>query len=264
MVVAAGCATTQRSDALVDDEALTTIEIERYQYRVGQLSQLWADGVVELRWHDESGKHVTQGDLEAWVVEDDHTALRVSKLGEVLLWLGSDQTTRWAFDLTKEPTTLQTHSSEESKRSWVDPRDLRCLLGIEPIPIGNGEVILIEGETVTTSDRRRLTIDPATGVATVIELLDEDGAVWARATHQVRSIRQVDRPGVPLSQRPHMAFAIDIKVIGGDDLVKMSFEEISTDLTSQPLQMLFDLDRLTQALQPQRHLTPASTPGAAP
>src|SRR5262245_18852154 len=66
--------------------------------RVAQLKTLYGDGVLQIRWTDEQGhSHSDQGDMELWLNLPRKTALRVDKVGEVLLWLGSDDDRVWIF-----------------------------------------------------------------------------------------------------------------------------------------------------------------------
>ncbi|MCA9297098.1 MAG: hypothetical protein KC983_11285, partial [Phycisphaerales bacterium] len=80
-----------------------------YNRRIDQLVETYARGVVELRWTDGDGnRHMEpQVDLDIWINLPRHTSFRMEKLGELLLWAGSDEASFWLFDLIDKPTTLR-------------------------------------------------------------------------------------------------------------------------------------------------------------
>src|SRR5262245_15242428 len=110
-----------------------------HNQRIEQLRKLYADGVVEIRWKDKNGNHYEQGNMELWLQLPRRTALRVEKLGEVRLWLGSDDQRYWLFDLTSDEKVLHTGThdqvvQEETGALAVKPLALIDLMAMTPLP----------------------------------------------------------------------------------------------------------------------------------
>jgi hypothetical protein len=139
---AGGCQLFPRAESRSSMPAPTYQQLQAaHNERIAGLNRLYAQGVIEIRWKDDRGAHFEQGDLELWLQLPTHTALRVDKLGEVLLWLGSNDQRWWLFDLTNSndrPLYLGEHG--EPIRTTgpaaisIRPLALVNLLGLCPLP----------------------------------------------------------------------------------------------------------------------------------
>ncbi len=74
--------------------------------RLNRLETVYGSGIIELRWRDEDGRHYEQGNMELWLGLPRRVALRVFKAGRDFLWIGSDDSHFWIFDMTGDETIL--------------------------------------------------------------------------------------------------------------------------------------------------------------
>src|SRR5687768_10032175 len=107
-IAVGGCKSQPQGDNASRPAATPTYQelAAAHNRRVELLSRVYADGVIEIEWEDRDGQHHEQGDMELWIALPRNTALRVEKLGEVLLWLGSNQEHWWLFDMVSKEKVL--------------------------------------------------------------------------------------------------------------------------------------------------------------
>lgn len=239
--------------------------------RVARLTQIYAIGVIEIRWTDRKGKHFEQGNMELWIHQPRRTALRVEKLGEPLLWLGSNDTQYWLFDLLGDERALHlgSHDSAQGQSSGgtglmidIKPLSLLDLVGITAI---NAD----EPAAVRYSAQHKAWVIAATGqggpmqiyfdrqslLPNRIESLDEAGNIIAHSTLQ--RYKSVTMPGVSPLAFPKLAHQIDIVApptpagAGGGE-VKIVMDNSTTVVDATQLQRVFDLEQLKRALRPGR------------
>lgn len=108
--------------------------------RLDALPTLALRGVAELRWSDEDGAHVEDGDFELVVRMPSDTALRVTKLGERVLWAGSGSGRWWLFEPKATPSRVRVGSADAPAddadaglMGLMRPAQLLATLGIGPI-----------------------------------------------------------------------------------------------------------------------------------
>ncbi|MCH6551380.1 MAG: methyl-accepting chemotaxis protein, partial [Planctomycetes bacterium] len=150
VVLAAGCVATSPIPP-PEAPAYGTIA-GAHNARIERLRTIYSRGVLEIRWSDETGRHFEQGSVDLWVALPRHTALRVAKLGEVVLWLGSDDHHYWLFDRFAQETTLVVGAHDEAP--WpvhataftVRPLSLLDLMGLTPLPDGAALDVVFDAE----------------------------------------------------------------------------------------------------------------------
>ncbi len=248
--------------------------IASHNERVAKLTTTYSRGVIEVRWRDDRGKHQHQGDLDFYRSTDDRTALSITKVGERLLWLGSNEQEYWLFDLTDktdrvlyrgrndEPLTAE-GSSAALQAFGIRPQDLLDLLALRMI---DETAIADEPPAydrkrkayVLVAENMRLSVDRSTLLPVRVELLDATGKVVAESTHA--RYETVEMPGVAPLARPKMAELIDIRQ--GESLsnaetgitgeIKIAINDTTTVVDQKQLQRVFDLDTLIKSLQPDR------------
>lgn len=246
--------------------------------RVARLTQIYASGVIEIRWTDRKGKHFEQGNMELWIHQPRRTALRVEKLGEPLLWLGSNDTQYWLFDLLGDERVLHlgSHDSAHGPSSSgtglmidIKPLALLDLVGVTPINADepadvnyNAQhqawMIAISGQ----GGPMQMYFDRQSLLPKRIESLGEAGNIIAHATLQ--RYKSVTMQGVSPLAFPKLAHQIDIILpstssaardqpsgaAGGE--VKIVMDHSTTVINSTQLQAVFKLERLKQSLRPGR------------
>lgn len=243
--------------------------VAAHNERVAKLGATYSDGVIELRWSDERGKHFEQGDLELWQTSDNRTALQISKLGERLLWMGSSGEQWWLFDLmNKDERVLIVGTHEDLGDRFgaigVKPLGLLDLLGLSPIdcvtdanqPVtANNDLHAFMLDAKGRGGRLRIAFDQSTLLPKRIELLDATGAVAAAST--LSRYASVDVPGMAIMALPKLPLTIDIhreQAVGssmaGD--AKIALNETVGEIKEKAASQIFDLDRLTAAMRPDR------------
>lgn len=257
------------SPALAENVPTPQQIIASHNERVAKLGTTYSDGVIELRWSDERGKHFEQGDLELWQTSDNRTALQVSKLGERLLWMGSSGEQWWLFDLMNKDDRvllLGTHEDlgERFGALGVKPLGLLDLLGLSPIEgatdadqpaLVSNDIRAFTLEVKGRGGRLRIAFDQATLLPKRIELLDATGAVAAVST--LSRYASVDVPGMAIMALPKMPLTIDIHreqsvgdTMAGD--AKIALNETVGEIKEKAALQIFDLERLTAAMRPDR------------
>lgn len=212
------------------------------QNRTALLNELVGRGVIEFHWHDEDGKHRVQGDFDFWRLENA-ISLRVSKAGEGLMWMGGDEKNHWMFDMLGDETTL---SINQQDVIFSDILDTLVLLGLNPLPkgnmnIANGVVTVQENDRTWTT-----TFDPATH--RILEINVEDEHHHISALHR-KGIK------VELIERNRLVWPvtgglIDIASTTADATTKIDFAWISTDISEEKMDRVFDFAFLRRALKP--------------
>ena len=141
------CSCAPQKHYTADDWAEKLPRLQKYQEsRTYQFGKLVGHGVIEFSWEDEKGHHRKQGDFDFWK-SGESISLRISKVGELLIWVGSDSDTNWMFDLTEDDTTLRIDDEESL---FADSSILLVLIGLAPIPEGD---IVVEQDVVKTTEK---------------------------------------------------------------------------------------------------------------
>lgn len=177
--------------------------VARQALRLRRLQFLESNGVVEIRWRDAKGRHFEQGDLTLYSMPPWKTALNISKAGERLMWIGSDEAQWWLFSFLDKPSTVSVRTWNDNASldmSVVSPRAFLHLSGLTALPdpatvsvrmLPDGKRLQVEGRPPplptteggeVVEQRMRWTIDAATGFPAEIELLADDGTAIARST----------------------------------------------------------------------------------
>lgn len=251
--------------------ALTAAElIEEHNVRAAQLDQLHAYGVLKITWMDERGEHSDQGDAELWIDQPSRTALRVDAVGEVLLWLGSNNESWWLFDMINEPSTLHVRHGSASRDSLADsanrkdeniiplhPLVLLDLLGITPLRQLEGEAAMYD------SQAKRWTLRAASPNATLnlvfsesgqlmtIEALDASGDIVAVSV--LRDEASVAVRGVNPLNWPKAATHITITLADQSGSVLLALNnDMKAALEDRQAARVFDLEAIKASLKPDR------------
>ena len=257
VVLAAGCAATPPIPP-AEAPAYGTIA-GAHNARIERLRTIYSRGVLEIRWSDETGRHFEQGSVDLWVSLPRHTALRVAKVGEVLLWLGSDDHHYWLFDRFAQETTLVVGRHEDAPRPvhatalTVRPLSLLDLMGLTPLPEGPAVDIVFDAdrdawalETVGAGGPMRLYLDRAKLLPKRVEVLSEKGEVTLYSDlGRYKSVKLTGGAGLV---NPKLATLVDIAATGDSARLKLALDSPNDDANPQ----VFRLERLIRALQPDR------------
>ncbi len=237
------------------DVELPTYEslARRHNERVDRVQELSARGVVELRWTDEDGRHLEQGDIDVWIAMPDRIALNISKFSERFMWIGSGAGRAWLFDFRGDRTTLDVVDAGDGRRQGgpvpINPATLVALCGLirlpaTPVPVEYDRDLDAFAVTVAASVPLRMLLDRATGLPVRAELL-EDGAVLVSSMLKLDRYDRLEMAGAA-GFGPEVPTLIDIT--GGEGLqVKLSVRgPRDTGVKDQ----FFDLEWLKERFEP--------------
>ncbi len=257
VLLSAGCVAIQPMPP-PEDPAYETI-VATHNARLERLRTIYSRGVIEIRWTDETGRHFEQGNVDLWVSLPRRTALRVEKLGEVLLWIGSDDDHYWLFDLLAQETTLVVGAHEDAPRPvhatalTVRPLSLLDLMGLTPLPDGAAVDIVFDAErdawaleTVGAGGPIRLYLDRAKLLPKRVEVLSEKGEVTLYSN--LRRYKSVKLTGAAGMANPKLATLVDIAATNDSARLKLALDSPNDEANEQ----VFRLERLIRALQPAR------------
>ena len=240
-IVMASCG--QKSATTSHPKSSTPEEIRAQQKsRTALFNALVGRGVIEFHWRDDDGLHRVQGDFDFWRLGNS-ISLRVSKAGEVLIWMGGDEQNHWMFDMLGDETTL---SINQKDVIFSDILDTLVLLGLNPLP--NGDMTMKKGVvTVQTNERTWIaTFDPTTHRVLEIEVSDELHHISALHRKGIK-VELIDKNRLVW---PVTGGLIDIKSTTEDAMTKIDFAWISTDTNEERMDRVFDLKFLQRALKP--------------
>lgn len=270
LILIAGC--QSKGDAVVPGPAPEYRSLANaHNARVAQLERVYADGVIEIRWQDRKGRHLEQGNMELWFQQPSQTALRVEKLGEVLLWVGSDDTRYWFFDMLGDETVLRTGTHDEpikaaaSNAFNVRPLVLLDLLGFAVLPVAPTTEPAVEFDPKNRTwavefqgraSRLRMHFDPATLMPTRMESLTSAGEPALISTlSRYESVFQKGKSPAAFPKMPEV-----IKIVSqptNDDQTQSGevgffVNEATTEIDRVELTRVFDLERLIKGMAPAR------------
>lgn len=143
---------TSSAGPVVDAEAAKARFAEivaAHNARSARLESLESRASLELRYCDADGEHFDQCEADVFLASGGRGALRATKVGNNLLWVGSDGKRGWIFRLEREPTSLtvfedigafapgQRFAGEGSAEfSLLSPSAVRTIAGFGAIPDG--------------------------------------------------------------------------------------------------------------------------------
>lgn len=106
--------------------------------RLASIPTLAMRGVAELRWTDDTGAHLEDGDFELVLRAPLDTSLRVTKFGERVMWAGSGNGQWWLFEPKAQPSRVTVGSigapgGADGLLALMRPAHLLATLGLRPI-----------------------------------------------------------------------------------------------------------------------------------
>lgn len=244
---------------------------ERHNQRVALLDTLYADGVIELKWRDEQGRHAEQGDLDLWLRMPDCTAMQVSKMGERFFWLGSNQEASWMFDFRASDAPIAAIHPPHAMLAADDAvvsvslTDLLEMMGLAPIPLtppSDAPAIQYDKRTRAwvmhaqgSAGPLRMYYDGRRLLPVRIELINadaadaEDSSVLLFSTLYLERYEYVSIAGRSPDQFPLVPTLIDLERADGEGMLKIAVNKpvVKDDSFREDY---FNLDWLLAAFQP--------------
>jgi hypothetical protein len=243
-----------------------------HNQRLAGLGQVYADGVVELRWSDDRGRHFEQGDVELWLALPERAAIDITKFGERLMWLGCDARYAWVFEFDKKDgTALRLADRDGARDGDVDDERPNDDLPIDDLPIDPGIIIALAGldrlpetgEAVARDQARdawvlnvngnraplRIYFDRRTTLPLRVEMIDGRGDVAYYSRIEPRRYEPLRRDGVAVESGSLVPTLVDVFSSDDRSAIKLSLREPGPDPAPQGY---FDLDWLTGRFRPAR------------
>jgi hypothetical protein len=243
------CGCTQRIETKkqkleISVEKTRAIQLQRTKH----FKELVGRGVIEFRWSDNRGEHKDQGDLDFWK-QGDTVSLRISKLGELLMWFGGNNEQYWLFDLLGEETSLTINGH---RRMFSDITMALVFLGLSPLP--EGEMTIQDGIVTLVDEHHRewkMAFDSISHRPLTMKVID--GENTSSVVH--RKGIGVELENVHALHWPSAGGLMDLSDSRGDTEIKIVFSSLSTVVSDEPMDRVFDLTYLEESLEPVWTLT---------
>ncbi len=228
--------------------------------RVGALERLYARGILEVRSKDDQGDHFDQGDLDLRWNRTMGLALSLSKLGDRWIWIGSDLSQWWIFELKSDPTRLRMGSLHGPRAGLAGA--MPWLAGIRPlVPQEGAAVQPVEGGVrvplavpagalpagaVLEAEFSTSSLLP---MRTLLRL--QDGAAWRM---DMSDWGGVETEGVGPTSWPRVPKRVRGTSGGGErwSTFSMALEVLRADASTTDKPGLYDLARLKTSFAPQQ------------
>ena len=228
--------------------------------RAASVDQLYGRGIFQANWVDgDGGGHVDQGDIDFWYERPSNVAVRCSKFGDTISLFGTDGTMQWFYDAREEVLYAGELEPDQYLVIASQPFSAQLLLsvlGLRPLPdtstcttrwceadesyvvdFEDGSAIWLESGS-SWPNRRQLTLPDAS-----VMRIHEDPS--RRHTVQL--------PGRPITEWPVLPGSVTMSMghqQHGDISSILVFDRYTTEVEDEPMDRIFDLDHLKQALQP--------------
>ena len=246
--------------------------VRSYNQRIASITQFYAHGVLEIRWEDEDGHHLEQGNIDLWVEQPESVSLRVAKLGETYLWAGQNEETAWVFDLTGPDTTLVIHDRGDRTIETAPSMSLLALLGLVTLSdqVDETPESVMTSQTaeglweMSVSDGRgtqQWLIEPRSYEPRGMRVLDVGGQELARVEFDPSAFTPLLMPGTSVLAAPQIPGRVHLYLTAPNLTEKSSFEPArialrlvnpEADVQEQPMDRVFDLERLVKSLRPKK------------
>lgn len=217
---------------------------------VAGLDRIRLRGQIQVQWADEDGAHREQGDLDALLDGDSRISLRVTKFGDVMLWLGSTPAGSWMFDLTASPTTLTSSGPDDARgQPLLPPPVLRLVLGLDPWPAETARDQTMVGlvlKGALSGGTFTATLEPGTLRPLEVRFQRDDIGTVVGTHRWTTGVVHV-APGTRV-----LARVVDVQ--SGDTLLKFRTAKAQVILPDQMTRLAavwFDVDRIASHLKPE-------------
>ncbi len=234
----------------------------KYNNNLARLDRLWARVVVELHWRDDKGKkHFEQGDGNLMILMPDRVALSIGKLGNTIMWAGSDGQRYWLFDLQDEPvlyvgqnTAADSANATRKLAIPIRPTELTRLLAITPLdkPSLSCTVAWDKGDfQINGLPSQMVWVEPKRYLPTRVDLLDQTG--HASVTSRLSRWEPMTIQGLPPGAFPWIATRAEVELPGQDGTMTL-FLSAPTDgrQSNRIKEKAFSLDHLIRVFKPTR------------
>ena len=259
-----------------DEPALAAAElaplVAAHNEHARKLETLESRASVEIRSRDADGEHFDQCEGDIFLAPGGKGALRLTKLGSNLAWIGSDGTRGWMFRLDAEPTQATVYANARSGAlgdrdpirgqggfRLLTPDGLRSLAALAPVP-ADAALERVAGAPASAPLRERFAIAwtvaggarlsmqfGADGKPTRVVARDEAGREILRAT--LSEFVRAQAENLAIGAWPELPRKIEITTPDGATSVRIYLGEPSA-MARRMKPRFFELDALIAQLRP--------------
>lgn len=248
---------------------------------LARLPTLVSGGFLELTWHDDSGRHFEQGDLDLRFRAPVEISLRLSKVGETHILGGSNAKQWWWYDglrtpkrlsigslgADRRPRSISTAEREGAGGPPIAPEELLGLLGLRefrssralahPSDVEGRWIVEIPPSESPFRLLTRAVFAPSQAVGAVgwslvrLKLVDESGGVVVDVTYEGH--RRIERRGAATGDWPVIATRIRLAFPprggrpGGEWLIVLDRPSATGE---RIVERLFDPEAIRTTLRP--------------
>ena len=266
VVILSSCQTTSPPNIPSNDVQAPSYQsiADRHNDRLDRLGAVNASGSIDLRWTDDNGRHFESLRAELWIALPDRTAMNVQKLGERLMWLGSNGSDAWMVDFGSDQTVLYLYAASSkaagdmATRPPIQPHTLLKLFGLARLATE-----IIDLSTPVTYDAQqdawvvtvreegevlRLFLDQKSWLPIRVELLTVDLEVLRYSTLPLRRYESVQMVGVVPGTQPRFPTLVDMVHSDGSGSIKVAMRSPRAEFKER----YFDLEWIKRAFHPDR------------
>ena len=267
VLLLSSCKTTPRPtppNGQVENTPTYESLVSHHNERIKKFRGINAGGSIEMRWTDDDGDHFETCLAEVWIKLPDKTALNIQKLGERLMWLGSNGDDAWVMTFAKEEKVLYVYGSDERKqedsptRLPIEPSLLLKMLGLSKITIPENAkskpvdfdaerdawILSVPGEQRSL----RLYFDREKKLPIRIEYLTAEGKIQMYSELLLRRYDTVEMVGLIPGTQPMFPTLVDIYNTQGLGEIKLALRQPVDDVKDH----FFDLDWIIRTFKPDR------------
>ena len=259
-----GCQAPPETVSVAPEDYLRICSVQNKRASIFRI--LESSGTIELRQSSDDGSSFDSCNLDLWR-DQGNFALRLRKFGERFLWVGSDGTSWWVFELAADPSRLvvlpmdvQGAVGLGTQESVLGPRKLLQMSGLLPLdPEASVEKLQstddgliafeITSEVPGEWDRMRWEVDPKRLLPRRISAVNSDGSVELVAT--LKGYEPIPARDLPIGAWPQFARKVFIKDASGATDVRLFFNKPNSR-GERIKPGLFDLQRLINTFKPSK------------
>ncbi len=266
----AGELTIQDTDAAAAFAAFTPL-LAAHTERVRKLEVFESRSSLELRYHANDGEHFDQCEADIFLAGADRGAVRITKVGHNLMWIGGNANRGWIFYLDSEPTravvyerlddaaTGSADSMENGEFALLTPKSVRVLMGIAAIP-HDAILMRIAGAAADAPWHERIEVQwsvharatvsmrlTAEGVPAQVCVRDLAGTVIATAT--LTEYVSVRAPNLAEGAWPRVARRTEVIAPRTKSIIRLFLDGPSAE-GKRLKPKFFDLDALIAQMRP--------------
>lgn len=260
ILVIAACAVDQALPNRTPPEYSIILDAQRE--RLAKLESLKSGGVIELNWKDAGGRsRYEQGDITLLLGLPNQLALRIHKLGDTFMWIGSDENRFWLFDLHDSEGSVayigrhQDFQPGEEIPGVIHPMRLVDLLGLGPLPAEatvdyDEEARAWRVDAAGRGGPIRIFFDPDRYWPIRVDALAPDGSI--RYQSRLTRYAAIEAQGMTQAAFPRMAKRIEIREINESTRTVVTLDQPTTIVRVDQIERATDLDRLIESMHPDR------------